>query len=87
MIEEPQSTQSWAQGAQAERHTAARLEKHVAGHPVRLLHDRRIPGHGKANLDHLAVGPGGVTVIDSKTIAARSESSGSAVCSPTVIRF
>jgi hypothetical protein len=67
VIEEPQSTQSWAQGAQGERHTAARLEKHLAGHPVKLIHDRRIPGHGKANLDHLAVGPGGVTVIDSKT--------------------
>jgi hypothetical protein len=67
VIEKPQSTQRWAQGAQGERHTAARLEKHLAGHPVRLLHDRRIPGHGKSNLDHLAVGPGGVTVIDSKT--------------------
>jgi hypothetical protein len=67
VIGEPQSTKSWAQGARGERGTAARLEKHLAGHPVRLLHDRRIPGHGKANLDHLAVGPGGVTVIDSKT--------------------
>ncbi len=46
---------------------AVRLEKHLAGHPVKLLHHRLIPGHGKANLDHLAVGPGGVTVIDSKT--------------------
>src|SRR6202042_27192 len=36
VIEEPQSTQSWAQGAQGERHTAARLEKHLAGHPVKL---------------------------------------------------
>lgn len=67
VIEEPQSTESWGQGAQGERRTAQRLEKHLAGHPVKLLHDRRIPGHGKANLDHLAVGPGGVTVIDSKT--------------------
>jgi hypothetical protein len=32
-----------------------------------LLHDRRILGHGNAKIDHLAVGPGGVTVIDSKT--------------------
>ena len=67
VIEEPQSTRSWAQGARGERRTAVRLEKHLAGHPVKLLHDRTIPGHGKANLDHLAVGPGGVTVIDSKT--------------------
>jgi hypothetical protein len=67
LIEEPQSTKSWAQGAHGERRTAARLEKHLAGHPVKLLHDRRIHGHGKANLDHLAVGPGGVTLIGSKT--------------------
>jgi hypothetical protein len=67
VIEEPQSTKSWAQGARGERRTAAGLEKHLAGHPVKLLHDRRIPGRGKANLDHLAVGPGGITVIDSKT--------------------
>jgi Nuclease-related domain len=67
VIEEPQSTKSWAQGARGERRTAVRLEKHLAGHPVKLLHDRRIPGRGKANLDHLAVGPGGITVIDSKT--------------------
>ena len=67
VIEEPQGTRSWAQGARGEQRTAARLEKHLDGHPVRLLHDRRIPRHGKANLDHLAIGPGGVTVIDSKT--------------------
>jgi len=67
VIEEPQSTKSWAQGARGERRTALRLEKHLAGHHVKLLHDRRIPAHGKANVDHLAVGPGGVTVIDSKT--------------------
>ncbi len=67
VIEEPQSTKSWAQGARGERRAAVRLEKHLAGHPVKLLHDRRIPGRGKANLDHLAVGPGGITVIDSKT--------------------
>jgi hypothetical protein len=36
-------------------------------HPVQLLHDRRMPGHGKANLEPLAERPGGVTVIDSKT--------------------
>lgn len=67
VIEEPQSTKSWAQGARGERRTAVRLEKHLAGHPVKLLHDRRIPGPTKANIDHLAVGPGGITVIDSKT--------------------
>lgn len=32
-----------------------------------MLHDRRIPGRGRANIDHIAIGPGGVTVIDSKS--------------------
>lgn len=32
-----------------------------------VAHDRLVPKHGRANFDHIAVGPGGVTVIDSKT--------------------
>lgn len=67
VIDEPSSTKVWKQGGEGEVRTAARLEKHLAGTGVRLLHDRRIPGHGNANIDHLAIGPGGVTVIDSKT--------------------
>jgi Nuclease-related domain len=46
--------------------TPSRLDKHLAGTGVLLLHDRRIPRRGGANIDHLAFGPGGVTVIDSK---------------------
>jgi hypothetical protein len=57
VIEGPPSTKSWAQGARGERRTAVRLEKHLAEHPVKLIHDGRIPGYGQANLDHLAVGP------------------------------
>jgi hypothetical protein len=38
----------------------------LAGTGVKLLHDRRLVGHGAANIDHLAVGPGGITVIDTK---------------------
>jgi hypothetical protein len=67
VIEEPTSTKVWKQGGDGEVRTASRLEKHLAGTEVRLLHDRRIPGHGNANIDHLAIGPGGVTVIDTKT--------------------
>ena len=67
VIDEPSSTKVWKQGGDGEVRTAARLEVHLAGTGVRLLHDRGIPGHGNANIDHLTVGPGGVTVIDSKT--------------------
>ncbi len=61
---EPQSTQAWRHGARAEIDVAAQLERHLRGRGVVILHDRRIPGRG--NIDHLAVGPGGITVIDTK---------------------
>jgi hypothetical protein len=67
VIDEPQSTRAWKQGGHGEARAGARLEKLLEGTGVRLLHDRRVPGHGNANIDHIAVGPGGVTVIDSKT--------------------
>jgi hypothetical protein len=66
LINEPQGTQAWRKGAKGEAFTGQRLEKHLAGTGVNLLHDRRIPGHGNANIDHIAVGPGGITVIDTK---------------------
>jgi nuclease-like protein len=67
VIDEPQTTAVWQQGGKGEVRVGARLAKHLDGHQVRLLHDRRIPGHGHANIDHLAVGAGGITVIDTKT--------------------
>jgi hypothetical protein len=63
VIDEPTSTKVWRQGGRGEVRTAARLAKHLAGTGLRLLHDRRIPGHGQANIDHLAIGPGGVTAF------------------------
>lgn len=67
VIDEPSSTSSWQQGARGEVRVGARLQKLLDGTDVRLLHDRRVPRHGQANIDHIAVGPGGVTVIDTKT--------------------
>jgi hypothetical protein len=67
LIEEPQSTRVWQQGGQGEARAGARLAKHLDRREMRLLHDRLIPGRGRANIDHLTVGPGGVTVIDTKT--------------------
>ena len=59
---EPSSATAWAKGAEGERIVASRLDQ-VEG--VLTLHDRRIPG-GRANIDHIAVGPAGVYVIDAK---------------------
>lgn len=67
IINGPTSTTVWQQGARGEVRSAQRLEKLLCGHDVRLLHDRRVPGHGRANIDHIAVGPAGVLVIDTKT--------------------
>lgn len=67
---DPQHIKAWKTGADGERRVAARLEKLLDGKGVFLLHDRRIP-MSLANIDHLAVGPGGVTVIDAKNIRGR----------------
>lgn len=59
---EPQSTRAWARGSQGERELADALGD-VKG--IRVLHDRRVPGT-RANIDHIAIAPGGVFVIDAK---------------------
>lgn len=58
---ESQSTQAWKVGAAGERRVAEILDATSCF----VLHDRRIPS-SKANIDHLAVGPAGVFVIDAK---------------------
>jgi hypothetical protein len=50
--------------------TARRLHALLYRHGVVLVHHRRIPG-SRTNIDHLAIGPGGVTVIDAKRIRGR----------------
>ncbi len=64
VVGEPQSTRAWAVGAVGEERVAARLQT-AADRGVLALHDRRIPG-SRANIDHLAIGPAGVCVIDAK---------------------
>jgi hypothetical protein len=46
------------------------LERRTSEHGVALLHDRRLPG-SRANIDHLAIGPSGVFVIDAKRYSGR----------------
>jgi len=61
---EPQSTRAWALGALGEERVAECLHG-VSDHGVLALHDRRVPGR-RSNIDHIAVGPAGVFVIDAK---------------------
>ena len=60
---------AWRQGAAGERRTA-RLLDHLERHGWAILHDLAVPS-SQANLDHLAIGPGGVFVIDSKQYSGR----------------
>jgi hypothetical protein len=57
-------TSAWRRGAAGERHTA-RLLQRLDRHGWIVLHDLTVPGSA-ANIDHLAIGPGGVVAIDSK---------------------
>lgn len=63
--------ESWRIGAEGERKTASYLAGlEEAGFIVR--HDRRVPGYG-GNVDHIAVGPTGVFVIETKSYRGRVE--------------
>jgi hypothetical protein len=60
---------AWRRGAVGERRTA-RLLGRLERHEWAILHDLAVPG-SPANIDHLAIGPGGVFVIDSKQYRGR----------------
>jgi hypothetical protein len=62
-------TSAWRRGADGERRTA-RLLSRLEQRGWVVLHDLAVPG-SRANIDHLAIGPGGVVVIDSKQYRGR----------------
>ncbi|HEX6394055.1 MAG TPA: nuclease-related domain-containing protein [Acidimicrobiales bacterium] len=61
-------TKRWLRGAGGEVATASVLEE-LPPKRWEIFHDLAVPG-SKANIDHLAIGPTGVWVIDSKTTRA-----------------
>jgi hypothetical protein len=66
----PQHERAWASGGLGEEAVGRSLERFTAKGPAVILHDRRMPrGHG--NIDHLAVAPTGVFVIDAKAIKGK----------------
>ena len=72
--DDPQSTRAWATGARGEEVLGQRLDKlKLSGRGIYILHDRRIP-HTRANIDHIAVCPTGVFVIDAKKYLGRPSS-------------
>jgi Nuclease-related domain len=66
----PASEAAWRTGAAGEEALAAHLAKRCPD--VLVLHDRRIPGR-RTNIDHLAVAPSGVFVIDAKRYKGKIE--------------
>lgn len=63
LSDDPQSTKAWERGAVGEELMAKRLAD--LPDTFRVMHDRRIRGT-RANIDHIAIGPSGVWVIDAK---------------------
>lgn len=61
---------NWRAGVEGELRTAAVLDA-LRGEGWLLLHDVLWPGRPQANLDHVAVGPGGVVVVDAKRWAGQ----------------
>jgi Nuclease-related domain len=64
LSDDPTHETVWDRGAGGEEHVAKFLAKYLNDGVV-VLHDRCIP-RSRANIDHIAVAPSGVWVIDSK---------------------
>ena len=76
-MQRPQTIEAWRTGAEGERRTAKYLDG-LAEAGFVVLHDRRVPGYG-GNLDHVAVGPTGVWVIETKSLTGKVEIDGDSV--------
>jgi hypothetical protein len=59
-----EAVRTWRKGAAGERRTA-RMLRPLTRRGYAVLHDRALPT-GRANVDHLVIGPAGVFVVDSK---------------------
>lgn len=69
LLATPQHIDAWRSGAAGERAVGTRLDRlRPAG--VLTLHDRRVPGR-RTNIDHIAVSPSVVYVIDTKNHAGK----------------
>ncbi len=63
----PQHETAFLRGGLGEESVARSLQRKTANGQAIILHDRRMP-LGRGNIDHLAVAPAGVFVIDTKDI-------------------
>ncbi|WP_146846533.1 nuclease-related domain-containing protein [Cellulomonas terrae] len=65
LVRAQRDQRAWSAGAEGERLVAAAIES-TARYGWAVLHDLHWPGRPKANLDHVALGPGGVILVDAK---------------------
>ena len=65
LVRAQRDQRAWSAGAEGERLVAAAIDT-TARYGWTVLHDLHWPGRPKANLDHIALGPGGVILIDAK---------------------
>jgi hypothetical protein len=68
--EPPAHERSWRTGAIGEEAVAEHLAANCPEVPV--LHSRRMPG-GRGDIDHIAIAPSGVRVIDTKRLKGKIE--------------
>jgi Nuclease-related domain len=61
----PNHELAFRSGEHGERAVAQSLERRTAHGPAIVLHDRRMP-RGRGNIDHIAIAPAGIYVIDAK---------------------
>lgn len=66
----PKEETAWATGATGEEILATSLARRCSG--VIVLNDRRMP-RSRANIDHLAIAPSGIYVIDAKRYKGKIE--------------
>lgn len=69
--EPPAHERRWAHGADGEALVAEALDKRCRPEVV-VLHDRAVPG-SRAKIDHIAISPSGVWVIDTKRYKGKIE--------------
>jgi hypothetical protein len=69
LLAPPRRAWSWAVGAGGEVLTALALEQ-LKTEGFVILHDRRIPG-SSANIDHIVIGPPGVSIVETKSFRGK----------------
>lgn len=74
LSDEPQHVTAWRTGAVGEEEFGRKLS-HAASPNLIVLHDRKLPG-SRANVDHIAVTPGCVWVLDAKRYKGKVETRG-----------